>query len=118
MERWKNILFKNGLINGKGELIWNDNSIYIGEYINNIKQSEGKFIWPNGKIFIGKFEIMKKMEIDILTKIKYDKNEIIINSNVNTNDILCYKCQNLLDNPIQCNECYIYYCNDCIVDEN
>ena len=34
------------------------------------------------------------------------------------NDILCYKCQNLLDNPIQCNECHINYCNDCIVDEN
>ena len=24
---------------------------------------------------------------------------------------------NLLDNPIQCNERHINYCNDCIVDE-
>ena len=135
--------FKKGAINGKGEFKWNDNSIYIGEYIDNIKQGEGKYIWPDGKKFFGKFEnnqpnghgffeynnerfdvvfengkILSKDNLISSKKIKFKKNDIIINSNVNINDILCYKCQNLLDNPVECKECHINYCIDCVEDEN
>ena len=135
--------FKKGAINGKGEFKWNDNSMYIGEYIDNIKQGEGKYIWPNGKKFFGKFEnnqpnghgffeynnerfdvvfengkILSKDNLISSKKIKFKKNDIIINSNVNINDILCYKCQNLLDNPVECKECHINYCFDCVEDEN
>ena len=132
--------FKKGSIDGKGQYTWNDNSIYIGEYINNVKQGEGKYIWPNGKIFSGKFEnnqpngngyfeynnerydvVFENGKIvskDKSKKVKFKKNDIIINSNVNINDILCYKCQSLLDNPVQCKECNINYCNDCVEDEN
>ena len=45
---------------------------------------------------IMKFLIMEnyyRMINQFYLKIKFGKKEIIINSNVNMNDILCYKCQ-------------------------
>ena len=100
MPKWENFYWK----------IWNNetNGNRYFEY-NNKRYN---VIFDNGKLLSNDKSILSK------NKIKFGKNEIIINSNENMNDILCYKCQNLLDNPIQCNECYIYYCNDCIVDEN
>ena len=70
--------FKNDTITGHGKYIWNNKSVYIGEFLegkmhgrgiykwpegneyegeykNNIKEGKGRFKWKNGVIFDGNF---------------------------------------------------------------
>jgi len=43
--------WKNNLMNGYGEFLWNDGKKYIGIYKNDKKEGFGTFYWPDVKKF-------------------------------------------------------------------
>ena len=41
--------WKNNLMHGKGEFVWEDGRKYIGNYLNDLKSGYGKFEWGDGR---------------------------------------------------------------------
>ena len=59
--------YKNGLMNGWGEFLWNDLKYYCGNYKNDIKNGFGIFVWNfnNLNAYVGFWENGKQNGIGI-----------------------------------------------------
>ena len=59
--------FKNDLMNGWGEFLWGDFKYYCGNYVNNLKSGFGIFVWDFNSInaYIGFWEFGKQNGIGI-----------------------------------------------------
>lgn len=45
--------YENGLMHGKGLLIYNDTSMYDGDFVRGQMTGKGIFVWPEGKRYEG-----------------------------------------------------------------
>jgi len=45
----------NGVMEGYGNLFWNDGSLYSGQFVNNSRRGEGTLFYSNGDIFSGEW---------------------------------------------------------------
>ena len=41
---------------GYGTFTWPDGRLYVGEYVDDMKQGEGTFEWPSGVKYIGSWK--------------------------------------------------------------
>tara|TARA_B100001057_G_scaffold153147_1_gene153279 strand:- start:1231 stop:2679 length:1449 start_codon:yes stop_codon:yes gene_type:complete len=48
--------FSGDKINGKGNMVWENGSLYQGNYLDGKRHGFGKFKWPNGDIYEGEFK--------------------------------------------------------------
>lgn len=52
--------FVNGKRAGKGELVWNNGTVYIGNFVDNEMSGSGIMKWPNGDVYEGEFKAGKR----------------------------------------------------------
>ncbi|KAL0438041.1 UNVERIFIED_CONTAM: Phosphatidylinositol 4-phosphate 5-kinase [Sesamum latifolium] len=45
--------WKNGMIHGRGVLVWNNGNRYDGNWENGVPKGHGVFTWPDGSCYIG-----------------------------------------------------------------
>ena len=68
-------IFLNGILHGKGEMIYGDGQIYEGEFKNGCKFGEGKEIFPNGNEYKGEY---KNDLFDGVGELKYNNGNTYI----------------------------------------
>ena len=96
----------NGMWNGKGKLILNNNKIiYEGEFKNNLFHGNGKYIFHNGDIFEGKFLKNNIYKGNLKFKNGYIYSGKILNNNFNGLGILRnnernYEVKTMFDNGV------------------
>lgn len=139
--------FKNGNMDGKGINKFKDGSVYEGNYKNGLKNGYGKYSWPNGKVFYGswlnnklhgngyyeidnvKYNITFRFGKIISTqraddsdenkRIKFGIDNIVDKEKIdNSEKYVCSICNNVLNQPHECNNCLKNFCADCIKDGN
>lgn len=45
--------WQGGQMHGKGEMMWANNSKYVGGFERNVRSGQGTFTWPDGRVFTG-----------------------------------------------------------------
>lgn len=117
--------YKNGLKHGYGKYIWPNGKVFYGNWLNNKLHGNGYYEMGNEKYNItfrfGKIISTRKKEeeeeIDDDKRIKFRFENIVNKENIQDGKkYICPICNNLLNQPQKCCQCFQNYCLDCTKD--